>query len=107
IFLKKTARQSSPGSDDFETFFIIVDDHGKSFTASHFGLRRRDDEPVSVADEKRRERVRRPLVVKQLEIFADFHAALFGSFADGDFTEGAHRCSRNRLAAQLIKARDA
>ena len=52
MFLNKTARHSSAWANDFETLLIVVDNHGKTFTASDFGLRRRDDEPVGVADEK-------------------------------------------------------
>src|SRR6266545_7589411 len=42
-------------------------------------------------------------MVEELDVLADFHAALFGADAHGDFTEGSDRSGRHGLAAQGVE----
>ncbi len=50
IFLHEGARDAGAGADDFQSFFIEIDDDRKTFAARHFGLRRGDDHTVGIAD---------------------------------------------------------
>ena len=42
-------------------------------------------------------------MVQEIDVLADFHAALLSAFPHGDLSEGAHRRSRHRLAAQAFE----
>src|SRR5205809_189896 len=44
-------------------------------------------------------------VVEELDVLADFHAALSCAFAHGDFTERPDRGCRHGLAAQVVECR--
>src|SRR5687768_6782336 len=103
MLLYKSSRYSSAGTDDLKALFIEIDNHRKAFAASHFGLRRGDDDAVGVADEKGRERVRRALVVEKLDVFADFHAVLFGGLAHGNLAESSDRSGCHGFAAEIFK----
>src|SRR5207247_8082741 len=101
--LYEGARQSGARSDDLETLFVVVDDNRKSFAARHFALWRRDNQAIGIAHQESGQRIRRTFVIKELDVLADFHAALFGAYAHGDFTEGPDRSGRHGLGAQGLE----
>src|SRR5688572_30805724 len=103
MFFYKSSGYSGAGADDLKAPFIKIDNYRKAFAASHFGLRRGDDDAIRVADEKSRERVGRPFVVEKLDVFADFHAVLFGGLAHGNLTESSDRSGRHGFAAEIFK----
>src|SRR5262245_21697277 len=103
ILLHKRAGETGPWPDHPKSLFEIVDNDRETFAAPDFALWRGYNQPVGIGQKKSRNRLRRPFVIEELDVLADFHAALLGAFPYGDFTKGADGSRRYRLAAQAFK----
>ena len=91
------------GADNFQPFFIIVNNHRITLLFDQFGLGRRDNESIGISREKSRQCFRRAAMIEKLEVFADFHAAFRCGYSNGNFPEGAGKSRRNRFATQVLK----